>query len=267
MIPILLIIGQIGPFLTKRFLRENKKIQLFASILSWTGLGIWILYHGWQDLLRANLWSVFLTLALSYGLYILSLWIVGTRFSAENLFPKGSFRLTGKLKHSFVSESLRNPVSSAYEELLYRWFLQNALYELTHSAILAVTGTFLLFFAAHLNRRIAIVQIIDIFVFSLAITVFYQWSGSLLCCVWIHIMRNQLIICQKYNQKNNELCKRKTSASHAGRRREKHVARTSVSFRSVVHHDAAVHGNRVSGISFGVGAVDRGHERLFYHCA
>ncbi len=177
------------------------KTKLQRKLLLGVSYGVliaWLIHHGYQDFISFNVWLLPISLAASYLVYLLSLLIVGTKFNAENLLLKRTFHLQEKRKHAFVRESLRNLYSATYEELIYRWFLQNALYEATHSAILSILITIVVFFTVHLNRKIAIVQKIDIFTFSVFITVFYFWTINPIYCIIIHILRNQLIICQKH---------------------------------------------------------------------
>ena len=177
------------------------KTKLQRKLLLGVSYGVliaWLIHHGYQDFISFNVWLLPISLATSYLVYLLSLFIVGTKFNAENLLLKRTFHLQEKRKHAFVRESLRNLYSATYEELIYRWFLQNALYEATHSAILSILITIVVFFTVHLNRKIAIVQKIDIFTFSVFITVFYFWTINPIYCIIIHILRNQLIICQKH---------------------------------------------------------------------
>lgn len=205
-----LVLGQAGLYLIQRFVvqkysREKWIYRIILTILVWQGLGVWFIYRGFlTDFLSFNIIWFIACLVAPCLLYVLSLLIVGTQMSKENLFPVDSFRLKGKLKTAFVRESLFNIYSSTYEELLYRWFLQNALYLLTRSAVVSIVITSSLFFLVHVNKQIAIVQMADILLFSVAITLFFHWSINPIYCIIIHIARNQLIICQKYVQKNKD---------------------------------------------------------------
>ncbi len=180
------------------FFAKTKLQRKLLLAVSYGVLIAWLIHHGYQDFISFNVWLLPISLAASYLVYLLSLFIVGTKFNADNLLLKKTFHFRGKRKHAFARESLRNLYSATYEELIYRWFLQNALYEATHSAILSILITIAVFFAVHLNRKIAIVQKIDIFTFSVFITVFYFWTINPIYCIIIHILRNQLIICQKH---------------------------------------------------------------------
>lgn len=180
------------------FFAKTKLQRKFLLAVSYGVLFAWSIHHGHQDFISFNVWLLPISLAASYLVYLLSLFIVGTKFNADNLLLKRIFRFQGKRKHAFAQESLRNLYSATYEELIYRWFLQNALYEATHSALLSILITIIVFFAVHLNRKIAIVQKIDIFTFSVFITLFYFWTINPIYCIIIHILRNQLIICQKH---------------------------------------------------------------------
>ncbi len=205
-IPCLLLL-QIAVYLTERFWLKDKysKYRFIAQLCSWIGLGVWAICRGTlADFISFSLPWICLILPVSYLLYLLSLWIVGTQMSSQNLWPIESFHLKGKLGRLFTLESRHNLLSSTYEELLYRWFLQNAIYELFDSAVISIALTSLLFFIVHVNKKIAIVQMADILLFSIVITIFYQWSINPIYCIIIHIARNQLIISQKYVQAYND---------------------------------------------------------------
>lgn len=202
-----LIFGQIGIYLMQRFWCKGRKpvYRRILQVLSWAGLGVWLLlrWFPFEFLSFHPLWFL-LTLPTAYLLYILSLWVVGTRMSKENLIPLPPDRLRGRLWDSFVRESSLNLLSSTYEELLYRWFLQSVIFELTGSVVAAIVVTAVLFFLVHVDSKIAIVQMADILLFSIAITLYYQWSINPIYCIIIHIARNQFIISQKYVQAYND---------------------------------------------------------------
>lgn len=198
-----LMFGQIGLYLILRFwIKGNNPVyRRIVKALSWAGLGVWFLFR-WvpSEFLTFHPLGFLLALPTAYLLYLLSLWVVGTRMSKENLVPRISHRLRGGPWKSFVRESSLNVLSSTYEELLYRWFFQSVIYELSGSAVVAIVVTAALFFLVHVNFEIAIVQMVDILLFSIAITLYYQWSINPIPCMIIHIVRNQLIISQKYSQ-------------------------------------------------------------------
>lgn len=181
--------------------------RVLGSILSWFILLHWvyirIILADWRVVAWDPLWLL-ASLVLPLLLYVLSMWVVGTQMCRDYLFPFKSFRLSGKLKKWFVRESLFNIYSCFYEELLYRWLIQNAIYMLSGSAVVAIVVSSAIFFLVHLDGQIAIVQMADILLFSIAITLFFQWTFNPLYCFFIHLIRNQLIICQKYVQKNIE---------------------------------------------------------------
>ena len=74
----------------------------------------------------------------------------------------------------------------------------NAISLLTKSVLLSGIITSVSFFAVHISKEKAIVQHIDILAFSILITVFFALTKNPLYCIMIHILRNQLVICQKY---------------------------------------------------------------------
>ena len=189
---------QVLLWVTNRFLIKNKKAKVLFLILSIVALAFWGIQYGFDSFLAISLIILFVCPAAAYLMYFVSLLIVGTKFEKKNIFPFECFRYKGKLFRMFRNESLRNVFSSTYEELLYRWFLFNAILLLTRSSILSVGITAAVFFAIHINKEKAIVQHIDILVFSFFITVIFAFTRNPIYCILIHILRNQLVICQKY---------------------------------------------------------------------
>ncbi len=161
---------------------------------------VWTFYTD-KSLLSPIYWSTFvLSVVLSYLAYLLSLFIVGTKLNRDNLCPILVVQLNKNILNALIKESVRNIAYSTYEEFLYRWFFQNVLYELTNNSVVSICLGFLSFFLVHLDKRIAIVQMLDIFAFSIMITLWYHFTCNLWTCILIHIVRNELIICQKYNK-------------------------------------------------------------------
>ncbi|MBE6799064.1 MAG: CPBP family intramembrane metalloprotease [Ruminococcaceae bacterium] len=188
------------------FFVKKKYQKTVLSVIMCAVLAIWLYLHGLEDFTYFSIVKLLFCIAASYFLYVVSLFIVGTKFTKENLFPKGCLKLPKRQRTWFIAESSRNLINSTYEELIYRWFLQNAVYVLTENAVLSISITVIVFFGVHLKHKIAIVQMIDIFVFSVFISTLYYWFVNPLHCIVIHIARNQLIINQKYlsSQRENE---------------------------------------------------------------
>lgn len=198
MFTITLILAEVLIWLSLKFWVKNKTLHRLLRGCALAALVLWSLHFGVRDFACFNIASILLILPITYAVYLISLLIVGTRFTKENLLPFSVFKLKGKLQKSLKQESLRNLYSATYEELLYRWFLQNALYELTHSTIISILLTIITFWAVHISKKKAIVQLIDIFVFSIVITLWFHFTINPLYAALIHIIRNQLVICQKY---------------------------------------------------------------------
>ena len=198
MLTIALILTEVAIWLSLRFWVKNGTLHKIIQGCTWVVLIIWSVHFGIRDFARFDVLGLLLILPLTYTVYLLSLYIVGTKFTKTNLLPFEIFKEKGKLGTSLKRESIRNLYSATYEELLYRWFLQNALYELTHSALVSIVGTALVFGAVHISKKKAIVQLIDIFAFSIVITIWFHFTINPLYAALIHIMRNQLVICQKY---------------------------------------------------------------------
>lgn len=198
MLAITLIIVETLIWLSLRFWVKNETLHKTLRGCTWIVLIVWAIKFGLRDFINFNILSLLLILPLTYAVYLISLYIVGTKFTKDNLLPFGVFRARGKIARALKKESLRNLYSASYEELLYRWFLQNALFSLTHSAVISIAVTALVFGAVHISKKKAIVQHIDIFVFSIVITMWFYFTVNPLYAMLIHILRNQLVICQKY---------------------------------------------------------------------
>ena len=198
MLAITLILVETLIWLSLRFLVKNETLHKTLRGCTWIVLIVWATKFGLRDFISFNILSILLVLPITYAVYLISLYIVGTKFTKDNLLPFEVFRTKGKLGRALKRESLRNLYSASYEELLYRWFLQNALFSLTHSAVISIAVTALVFGAVHISKKKAIVQHIDIFVFSIVITMWFYFTVNPLYAMLIHILRNQLVICQKY---------------------------------------------------------------------
>ncbi len=206
MLPYILLAAYALIYILNRFVIKKRELRYLWIGIELVVIAIWSVYHGVRAFASFNVLFVLLTPVVAYLSYCISLVIVGTKCSKENLIPTGCFKLDPKLNKMFRRESADNLYYASLEELLYRWFIQNALYEISGSAIVSIVISAAIFFAIHLNKKIAIVQMIDIFVFSVIITLFFHWAVNPLYGIVIHIIRNQLIICQKYAfvQKENE---------------------------------------------------------------
>ena len=198
MLKIALILIEVTIWLSLRFLVKNEKLHKILRGCTWIVLVIWAVQFGVRDFTCFDVLSWILILPVTYMVYLISLYIVGTKFTKTNLLPFGIFKVKGKLGLSLKRESFRNLYSASYEELLYRWFLQNALYELTHSVSVSIIVSALVFGMVHISKKKAIVQHIDIFTFSIVITIWFYFIPNPIYSSLIHILRNQLVICQKY---------------------------------------------------------------------
>ena len=198
MIIIFQIAYQVILWLANRFIIKDRKLKNVFLILSTAALVFWGIQYGYGDFRSINPIIILVCPVATYLTYLISLFIVGTKFEKKNLIPFECFRYKGKLFRMFRNESLRNIISSTYEELLYRWFLFDAVSLLTKNTIISACISAVVFFAIHINKEKAIVQHIDILAFSILITVFYALTKNPIYCISIHILRNQLVICQKY---------------------------------------------------------------------
>ena len=136
--------------------------------------------------------SLIISPLIAYGCYVLSLLVVGTKLSIKNIFPfsKKSF-LYAKTELGFTT------YTSIMEELTYRGVVEYALIQITGNVLLPVVITAILFFCAHLKKRVPIIQLLDILLFSIIICVFFAVTKNLVSAIIIHIIRNALVILQK----------------------------------------------------------------------
>ncbi len=139
----------------------------------------------------------FLLIPIAYLMYVLSLLIVGTELNRANLLF--THRITNpKLRHYRKKELLRNLLSSTSEELIYRGIVQYYLNLLIPFPLPVIILSSAFFTAQHNNKKIALVQMIDVAVFSLLITILFQSTQSIYFVTVVHIARNYFIILQKY---------------------------------------------------------------------
>lgn len=174
--------------------------KVVGRIVFFFGLAVCLisLYYTRLVLVKPDMVLITLSLPASYLLYLASLFIVGTKFNKSNLLFPEILSFKGRLKKQFIAESLNNLKTSSYEEFLYRGLIQYTVYFVSHSVIITVILSSVYFTAIHYRKNIAIVQMADIFVFSLAVTIIFQLTGDIWLAIIIHIIRNALVICQKY---------------------------------------------------------------------
>ena len=118
MIIIFQIAYQLILWLANRFIIKDRKLKNVFLMLSTIAIVFWGFQYGFEDFLSFNLIIILVCPAAAYLTYLISLFIVGTKFEKKNLIPFECFRYKGKLFRMFRNESLRNVVSSTYEELL-----------------------------------------------------------------------------------------------------------------------------------------------------
>ena len=173
-------------------------VRLFMAFWSWLGLEIWLMYRGFGDFLSFQIFPFITCLLVPWLLHVISLRVGGVQVNMGTLFPVESFRLKGKNKQLFICESLYSAYMAVYEELLVRWFLFNALFELTQSVETSVSASALLFCVMQLKRHPTSEQAFDALLFTAVLTFLYLWSYQPIFCIILHVLRNQLRISQKY---------------------------------------------------------------------
>ena len=198
MVAILLILLNVAIYVIQKFWVKRIVGKRLISCGTFISFGIWGYHYGTSDFLKFHIWYLIAVLLIAYTTFLLSMFIVGTKYTKENMLPFSCFRIKGKIKAALIKESLSNLYSSTYEELLFRWLFMNALIELIHIPWVAILVTILAFFFVHLRNKKIIVHMIDIFTFSVIITIWFYYTINPIYSIIIHILRNQLVICQKY---------------------------------------------------------------------
>lgn len=183
---------------SKMFIRNNisrKLILLCTSILALCYISLNI------SLLKISFLKTFYAILIAYLLYLLSCFIVGTKFNKENLLFSNIKKLNNPLKKFYIKESFENIYKATIEEILYRGLFQLTICELGFkgSHILAMILTIVYFSFMHPLKKYAIIQKLDLISFAIIITFIFELSNSLVMVSIIHILRNWFIINQKYS--------------------------------------------------------------------
>ena len=204
-----IVIGQILLYMIQRIFEKNVLFRmmvarLFLALWSWIGLEMWMMYRGFGDFFSFQLFPFLACLIPPWVLHLISLRVGGVQVNAESMFPVSSFRLKGEHKRLFVQESLYSAYMAVYEELLVRWFLISALFELTQNVELSVSLPTLMFCLMQLNRHPTAEQILDALLFTAALTLVYLWSSQPIFCILLHVLRSQLRISQAYIARKTE---------------------------------------------------------------
>lgn len=137
--------------------------------------------------------------AAGYISYVLSMFIVGVKFKRVNLLPFDCVRADKRICKRMGTELLHNVFTSTYEEFLFRGSIQCILQVITKTVFVAAPITIVLFTAVHYSDRKAIIQMIDLFVFAVILSVLYAVTGNIWLTAIVHILRNLFLIFYNYN--------------------------------------------------------------------
>lgn len=151
------------------------------------------------ELLYTNIFLCILAFIIGYLTYILSCFIVGTKFNKYNLLFINIWKFKGNLRKKYHIEYSQNILKAFLEEIVYRGILQTILGELLNSQIIAAIIVTILFVIMHNLKKMALVQILDLIAFSVIISAIYGAFSDLIMVSIIHITRNWYIINQKYS--------------------------------------------------------------------
>lgn len=151
------------------------------------------------NVLSTNIFNFVAAIIIGYLTYLISCFIVGTKLNKNNLLFINIYKFQGELKNKYFIESSQNIIKAFLEEIVYRGILHNTLNEFIDSKILVTIIVTLIFIIMHNLKRMALVQILDLIVFSIVITSIYTVFSDLIMVSIIHITRNWYIINQKYS--------------------------------------------------------------------
>lgn len=141
--------------------------------------------------------------AVGYLSYVASLFIVNDKVSPRMLINLKWRQLDPRFKKKMNKEMLRNIFTSSGEEAVYRCGIQYMLSEI--NVFIAIIVTSVAFAAAHRNRKRALVQLIDLFVFSVIVGACLYFTRSFLFAAIIHITRNVFVIMDNYGKTYDDL--------------------------------------------------------------
>lgn len=141
-------------------------------------------------------------LAVGYLCYVLSGLIVDAGIKKRSFLPVMPRNLVPGLRKAYYKRLLRNVFSCTMEELTYRGLLFHFFLHISDSKLIAVAVVTVWFAGVHYLTRKATVQKIDLFVFSLIITVAYAIHSDMYMVIIIHVLRNMLIIMQNTQDEN-----------------------------------------------------------------
>jgi membrane protease YdiL (CAAX protease family) len=134
-----------------------------------------------------------------YLSYLLSLFIVGTDFKLSILIPADAFRSNKVTLRAMGKNQLKSMFTSIYEEFVFRGAFFGGLLIIPNFVFIAIIITSITFALAHYSGNKAVIQIIDILIFSVILCLFYYFTK----CIWtvciIHVARNFLVICNGYS--------------------------------------------------------------------
>lgn len=159
-------------------------------------------------LVDAELYRTFTPIGIAVGLaagylcYVLSGLIVDTGIRKRSFLPVIPRNLVPGLRKVYYKRLLRNVFSCTMEELTYRGLLFHFFLHISDSKLIAVAVVTVWFAGVHYLTRKATVQKIDLFIFSLIITVAYAIHSDIYMVIIIHVLRNMLIIMQNTRDEN-----------------------------------------------------------------
>lgn len=142
-----------------------------------------------------NYQYIILSVPAGYLTYIISLFIVGTKINKISLLPFKCFQYGRKPAKAARFQIFKTLLTSIYEEFLFRGSIQTTLLLFTGESFIPILITIIIFTVMHCEKQKAIVQIIDLATFSLALGVLFYLTNCIWLVVVIHVLRNSLLIC------------------------------------------------------------------------
>ncbi len=181
------------------FIKRNLRLKLpkFTGVLLAYALIIVSIIDEKYIFNSISLVLILYSIIIGYLTYVIALIIVGVKFNINTLFPYKLIYLK-KQKLKIRKELLVNLYTSLFEELLFRGALLTSFEIIFNNIYLVIFIVSLIFMASHYSQKKALIQLIELFVFSIILCSLFCYHKNLWVVVIVHIIRNTFQICNKY---------------------------------------------------------------------
>lgn len=154
-----------------------------------------VLYFTYYKIIVQNCKYIVLAVPAGYLTYVMSLFIVGIKLNRNSLFPFKCFKFDKTTVKSTWRQIVKTIFTSSFEEFFIRGSVQTILTLLMGEPFIPIIISVTIFVIMHCDRRRALIQVIDLTVFSLILSIIFCITNSIWIVAIIHIIRNSLLIC------------------------------------------------------------------------